>query len=183
MNSVQIVGMSATLPNLDLLSKWLKADLYKTDFRPVPLSEHIKIGNKLFDNKFQFVRNVHSPIHIPNDTEGLVYLSLETVTNGHSILVFCPTKNWCEKLSGTISKEFFNIGKPPNGPERDQNLAKVRAELQAQLNGNKLKEVLEQLKRCPAGLDPVLAKAISFGVAYHHAGNFLTFSTNLIQLI
>ena len=31
----------------------------------------------------------------------------------------------------------------------------------------------EQLKRCPAGLDPVLAKAISFGVAYHHAG--LTF--------
>ena len=41
------------------------------------------------------------------------------------------------------------------------------------MNGAKLKEVLEQLKRCPAGLDPTLRNAISFGVAYHHAG--LTF--------
>ena len=172
-NSVQIVGMSATLPNLDLLSKWLKADLYKTDFRPVPLQEHIKVGTKLFNNQFGLVRNIQAPIRIPNDSEGLVYLSLETVLNGHSVLVFCPTKNWCEKLSGTISKEFFNIGKPPNGPDQNQALTKIRAGLQSQLNGPKLKEVLEQLKRCPAGLDSVLAKAISFGVAYHHAG--LTF--------
>jgi DNA polymerase theta len=45
--------------------------------------------------------------------------------------------------------------------------------LQDQLNGQRLKEVLEQLKRCPAGLDPALGRSISFGVAYHHAG--LTF--------
>ena len=116
--------------------------MYKTDFRPVPLQEHIKIGTKLFNNQFQFVRNVQCPIRIQNDSEGLVYLSLETVLNGHSVLVFCPTKAWCEKLSGTISKEFFNIGRPPNGPEKDQALAQTRKELQSQLNGPKLKEVL-----------------------------------------
>jgi hypothetical protein len=33
-----------------------------------------------------------------------------------------------------------------------------------------LLEVLEQLRRCPAGLDPALEKSIRFGVAYHHAG-------------
>ena len=106
--------MSATLPNLDLLAKWLNADLYKTDFRPVPLSEKIKIGDKLFDNKFNFLQKLQSIL--PNDSDHLVSLSLEPVLNGHSVLIFCPTKNWCEKLAETISKEFFNLGKPTQIP-------------------------------------------------------------------
>jgi DNA polymerase theta len=56
--------MSATLPNLNLLAEWLSADLYQTEFRPVPLSEHIKIGNKLFDSKFQFVRDLNPEVKI-----------------------------------------------------------------------------------------------------------------------
>ena len=52
-------------------------------------------------------------------------------------------------------------------------LFQVRAEIQAQLKGDKIRDVLAQLKGCPAGLDPALSRSISFGVAYHHAG--LTF--------
>jgi hypothetical protein len=31
--------------------------------------------------------------------------------NGHSVLVFCATKNWCEKLAQHIAKIFRTIGK------------------------------------------------------------------------
>ena len=61
---IQIVGMSATLPNLDLLANWLDADLFKTDFRPVPLEENIKVGRKIYNSQFEFVRHVEPPFRI-----------------------------------------------------------------------------------------------------------------------
>ena len=41
------------------------------------------------------------------------------------------------------------------------------------LNHESLRDVLEQLRRTPAGLDSLLSKMISCGVAFHHAGKYL----------
>ena len=114
-NPVQIVGMSATLPNLNLLAKWLKAALYHTDFRPVPLTECIKLGTGIFDNNLVKIRDVQVSQTFKGDTDHVVPLCLETLQNGHSILIFCPTKAWCEKLSETIAREFYNILKGAYG--------------------------------------------------------------------
>ena len=46
---LQVIGMSATLPNLDALARWLgDAALFETDFRPVPLRLHVVVGARAY---------------------------------------------------------------------------------------------------------------------------------------
>lgn len=61
---VQIIGMSATLPNLSLLASWLGAELYQTDYRPVPLQEHLKVGCNIYNKSLSVVRQFTPVLHI-----------------------------------------------------------------------------------------------------------------------
>lgn len=61
---VQIIGMSATLPNLSLLASWLGAQLYQTDYRPVPLHEHLKVANSIYDRSLSVVRHFTPALHV-----------------------------------------------------------------------------------------------------------------------
>ena len=108
-DSVQIIGMSATLPNLSDLSQWLRASLYTTTFRPVPLTELIKIDSTLLDTGLRPVGVVRPGLSLPHDTDHLSWLCLETVLQSHSVLLFCPIKSWVENLSETISNDFFQV--------------------------------------------------------------------------
>ena len=44
----QIIGMSATLPNLPEIATYLRAELYTSDFRPVPLTQYLKIDKFIY---------------------------------------------------------------------------------------------------------------------------------------
>ena len=150
-SSLQIVGMSATLPNLDLLSRWLDAALYTTDFRPVPLTQLVKIGNIVHDLTGKPVRQLPSLPH-----EHITFLCQEVLQSGHNVLIFCSTKAWTEKLCDLIAGTLLN-----KTPALDQTLV---------LNAEGLKEISQQLSRLPMTVDPVLARCVRRGIAYHHAG-------------
>lgn len=173
--AIQIVGMSATLPNLDMLAKWLSADLYFTDHRPVPLTEMVKIGSTLYDADMKKIREVSGGT-VSGDEDYVIPLCKETIVDGHSVLVFCPTKNWCEKLAETIARHFAEIGNlalQEGNHNTVQGGGFVKASALLTFDYAALKEVMEQLKRTQVGLDAVLSRMVPNGVAFHHAG--LTF--------
>ncbi|CAH0552774.1 unnamed protein product [Brassicogethes aeneus] len=159
--NIQIVGMSATLPNLSYLAKWLDAELYTTDFRPIPLLEQAHVCGEIYDNNLKLIRKLQPLPDLGTDTDNILQLCLETIQESCSVLIFCPTKNWCENLSQQISVAFFKIG--------NSNTV-LGSMLRSQLKTNLIMELMEQLRYCPAGLDEVLKKTVSFGVAFHHAG-------------
>ncbi|KOX75679.1 DNA polymerase theta [Melipona quadrifasciata] len=159
--NIQLIGMSATLPNLSILAKWLEAELYKTEFRPVPLNEQCKIGRNIYDNKLCLIRSLTPMPELTMDTDDILHLCIETISDGHSVLIFCSTKNWCEKLAEQIAAAFYKLGR------ENTHLGKT---LRQQLDAALISETLEQLKRSPTGLDNVLKNTVSFGTAFHHAG-------------
>ncbi|KAK5650782.1 hypothetical protein RI129_001811 [Pyrocoelia pectoralis] len=159
--SIQIIGMSATLPNLEILGKWLDAEIYVTDFRPIPLHEQCLMGNEIYNKHLQLQRTIMSPPELGTDTDHILYLCLETIKDSCSVLIFCPTKNWCESLSEQIALAFWKLGCSKN---------EFGLILREQLQTDLIKELLGHLKQCPSGLDKILEKTISFGVAFHHAG-------------
>lgn len=172
---IQIVGMSATLPNLDMLAKWLSADLYFTDHRPVPLTEMVKVGSILYDANMEKIREISAGT-VKGDEDHVIPLCKETIVDGHSVLVFCPTKNWCEKLAETIAKHFAEIGNLALAEGNNNSVQGggfVKASALVTFDYAALREVIEQLKRTQVGLDSMLSRMVPHGVAFHHAG--LTF--------
>ena len=157
-NGIQLIGMSATLPNLDMMAEWLNAKFYVTDYRPVPLSEHLKSGKTIYDGKNDVVQRISADQTIPDDDDDVINLCLETMRENNSVLIFCPTKNWCEKLALTISNYLTGHV--------------FQEELCSSIPHNKegLDEVINELQQTPAGLDSGLEKVVLAGVSYHHAG-------------
>ncbi|CAG9838529.1 unnamed protein product [Diabrotica balteata] len=158
---IQIIGMSATLPNLPQIAKWLDAELYTTDFRPVPLNEQAHVCGEIYNPMMKLVRTLSQLPELKTDSDNILQLCLETIKESCSVLIFCPTKNWCENLAQQIATGFYKIG---------SSKSTWGDLLRAQLDTSLIMELLEQLKYCPVGLDVILNKTASFGVAFHHAG-------------
>ncbi|XP_034114797.2 DNA polymerase theta [Drosophila albomicans] len=161
---IQVITMSATLANVHLLQHWLNAELYVTNYRPVALQEMIKVGNKIYDNQLRFMRDISRMSAVPplgNDSDQVAQLCIETLLEGCSVVVFCPSKDWCENLAVQLATAMHALIKS------DSSVAK---QLRSHLNTEAIEDVKRQLRDIPTGLDAVLSKAITYGCAFHHAG-------------
>lgn len=158
--SIQLIGMSATLPNLNMLAEWLGAEYYFTDYRPVPLSEHLKVGKFMYDAEGKVVAEVPSDLLFKGDDDNIIGLCLQTIRETNSVLIFCPSKNWCEKLAQNIASHLLEHVINSESITEDKGLWDTDA----------LNDVMEQLKQTPAGLDSTLEKMVTAGIAFHHAG-------------
>ena len=142
-NRIQLIGMSATLPNVHMLSRWIGGELFITQYRPVALEEMVFVGSILYNASFDKLRNFSNA----TDEEGLARLCQETITEGHSVLVFCPTRSWCESLA-----------------------KKLATVITCQEGDSTIAAVYEKLKQTMVGVDPVLRLTLPRRVAFHHAG-------------
>lgn len=142
---IQVITMSATLANVELLQRWLSAELYVTDYRPVALQEMIKVGTKIYDNQLRFLRDVSRNAELPglaNDSDQVAQLCIETLLEGCSVVVFCPSKDWCENLAVQLATAMHTLIKS------DSQLAQ---KLRGQLNREALEDVKRQLRDIPTG--------------------------------
>ncbi|PSC69888.1 helicase and polymerase-containing TEBICHI [Micractinium conductrix] len=168
---VQIVGMSATMGGLEHLRAWLRAELFLTNFRPVPLSEHAIFRGKVYEKigpqelatleegtpPLREVREV-APSDPRRDADRLVPLVAEVTTEGHSVLVFCSTRKACEAAAVLIADLLPQISPTPE-PERAAELAAQR------------QSICQDVKIAMGGaMSGPLEACMLQGVAWHHAG-------------
>ncbi|KAI0842100.1 P-loop containing nucleoside triphosphate hydrolase protein [Hypoxylon sp. FL0890] len=172
-HEVQVIGMSATLQNIDLLSRWLNAHIYSTFYRPVPIEEHLvhegkiypasstigllKTASQLASNssasqlQHHAVRIVQPSLHKELKDpvlNAVVALATETAKSGYGALVFYG----CENDARLISRALRDTS------QLDPTIIEKRLDL------------LADLRSLSTGLDPCLADTVMFGVAFHHAG-------------
>uniref|UniRef100_A0A3P8X7X2 Helicase C-terminal domain-containing protein n=1 Tax=Esox lucius TaxID=8010 RepID=A0A3P8X7X2_ESOLU len=158
-NLTQIIGMSATLGNVQDLQRFLKAENYTNDFRPIELKEYVKLKDSIYEvtpkeeECFRFSRllNFKYSSAMQNiDQDHIVALVTEVIPR-QSCLVFCPTKKNCENVAAMIckylTKEFLQ--------HKLAEKATLLGELKNSGNGS---------------LCPVLRKTVPYGLAYHHSG-------------
>uniref|UniRef100_A0A803VDE8 Helicase POLQ-like n=1 Tax=Ficedula albicollis TaxID=59894 RepID=A0A803VDE8_FICAL len=157
--TTQIIGMSATLNNVGDLQKFLQAEYYTNNFRPVDLKEYIKIRDTIYavdsksENGFAFSRllNFKYSSNLERaDPDHIIALVTEVIPK-YSCLIFCPTKKSCENVASLVCKY-------------------LKKEFRAHKEREK-EDLIKNLKSIGNGtVCPVLKQTVPFGIAYHHSG-------------
>ncbi|KAG5676239.1 hypothetical protein PVAND_006088 [Polypedilum vanderplanki] len=160
---IQIVGMSATIANLQDVANFLFADIYTRNFRPIELQEYVKVDGDLYmvdykatnaNDAFKLIEpnvdKVLSEKTEKRDPSMITPCIYECVKEEGSCLIFCSTKKNCENVALLLVDCLPKTVLETKKQERIQLINAMKMDS----NG----------KICP-----VLARSIPCGIAYHNS--------------
>lgn len=180
----QIVGMSATLPNADVLARWLNGNFYISRYSPVPIEEFLVFDGKIYAaataNQFyktaaqlneeqdrdrtQAPSQKQRPVpHRLIQASSHPELKSPLVNAVVALAVETATKGYgalvfCSSRRGCELDATIIAQAMPGVEEIPPDVMERRSDL------------LSELRSCPTGLDSTLEKIVPFGVGFHHAG-------------
>ncbi|KAM5432937.1 putative DNA-directed DNA polymerase [Microsporum canis] len=171
---IQIIGMSATLSNTEVLAKWLNANYYISRYRPIPVEEFLVFEDYIYPVpttkgllRKMIKPNISNSKDVPASAcrvirksefrelafpipNAMVALACETAAAGYGALVFCGSRQACQTNAVLIADAMPDT-------------------LDAEIIEKRL-DLVASLQSLPCGLDTYFARTIPRGVAFHHAG-------------
>lgn len=161
---IQVVFLSATLPNPRAIARWLDAALYlyaermQRDPPSQRVTEYAVVNGEVRSRDGAILRR----LGVSDRTGALRELVRELLAqaDASTVLVFCPTKSRCEKVVRLLLPLMVSSPPPPHpqpplSPEHQQY---VEAHL------------LLFARTHATRLDPAFVRFLRAGVIYHHAG-------------
>ncbi len=163
----QIIALSATIQNSDIIADWLDAEHFESDWRPVELKKGIFEKNR---NKIKFEDCKEKELE---PKSGAVQtLCMPTIENGDQCIVFVNSR----KSTKAVARRSKSEVKETLSDEEKERLDEIGEEIEDRSN---------------TSIGEKLASMVKAGTAFHHAGlnNFQrkkvenAFRNRLIKLI
>ncbi|MGC8730115.1 MAG: DEAD/DEAH box helicase [Candidatus Micrarchaeia archaeon] len=148
--NAQIIALSATIGNAEEISKWINANLVKSDYRPVKLLKGIIYNNKVYVKKSKGF----DKISLDSNSSAYEFaITEDTLKKNKQIIIFFGSKRNAESMAKKLAPfvETFLTNED-------------KSELQAL--SKKITGVLEK----PTEQCIKLGELVKQGVAFHHAG-------------
>ena len=158
----QIIALSATVGNSDSVANWLKADLVKSEWRPVELQTGTVNGLDLKIHRIDGMaeRDLPPPREISgNPNQNLRALVLDTINTGGQTLIFVNSRASAQKEARELSKHIRRIS------QRQEN-ENIKSKL------DNWEDISKSIGSVSEGttMGKALAESVSKGVGFHHAG-------------
>lgn len=146
-SEAQILALSATVANAGELADWLDCELIESTWRPTKLVEGIfEDGLTILNDGSRFT------VATSTKATAAIDVAIDCIAKGGQSLIFAETRKRCVSLATRASEAVYRI------------LSKKELALAADTASRLIK------KGDDTDLTMTLAKVISKGVAFHHAG-------------